>query len=170
MNSTPAVPVRTCVAIVNQGEICLIHRHRADGDQYSLPGGLLDPEEQIPAALARELKEELDLDTTALPCDPDLRWVLDQATRRPGSHELFRRLHLVHVLHAPDHVRNLIAAAEQDAKDTTRVLWIPLAEAADLHLYPAVGPALAGLAGLANDTSTMTVQLPPMLDHTYTWR
>jgi hypothetical protein len=31
-NDTSAVPVRTCVAIINRDEVCLIHRNRADGD------------------------------------------------------------------------------------------------------------------------------------------
>lgn len=166
MTDTPAVPVRTCVALVNRGEVCLIRRRRTDGDQYSLPGGLLEPEEEIPTALARELKEELDLDTTGLPAPPSLRWIQDQATTRPGSDIPFRRLHLIHALGIPDHIRDRIASTELDADDTTRVLWIPLAEAATLHLYPAAGPALASLA----DGTSYPVQLPPMQNRTYHWR
>ncbi|MET8538978.1 NUDIX domain-containing protein [Streptomyces sp. NPDC005065] len=58
---TPAIAVRTCAAILRGDEICLIHRRRPGGDQYSLPGGLLYPDEEASAGLARELKEELDL-------------------------------------------------------------------------------------------------------------
>ncbi|GAA1994301.1 NUDIX hydrolase [Kitasatospora viridis] len=163
---TPAVPIRTCVAIVNRGEVCLIHRRRTNGDQFSFPGGLLNPDEEVLAALLRELKEELDLDVTALADPPALRWVQDQVNTRPGTDTLFRRLHLIHVLDAPDSIREHVAATEQDAEDTTRVVWIPLAEAADLHLYPAAGPALAALASGA----TVPVQLPPMHDRTYSWR
>ncbi|MFE3505309.1 NUDIX hydrolase [Kitasatospora sp. NPDC059146] len=165
-SGTPAVPIRTCVAIVNRGEVCLIHRRRADGDQFSLPGGIVGADEEILSALLRELKEELDLDVAGMAAPPALRWVQDQANTRPGTDTLFRRLHLIYVLDAPDSIRDHVAATEQDAEDTTRVVWIPLAEAADLHLYPAAGPALAGLA---TDT-TVPVQLPPMHDRTYSWR
>ncbi|MFJ1756481.1 NUDIX hydrolase [Kitasatospora sp. NPDC088134] len=162
----PALPIRTCVAIINRAEVCLIHRRRADGDQFSLPGGLLNLDEEVPAALLRELKEELDLDVTAMAAPPDLRWVQGQTNTRPGTDTLFRRLHLIHVLDAPDQVRATIAATEQDADDTTRVVWSPLAEAATLHLYPAAGPALEALA----NGTTIPVQLPPMHDRTYSWR
>ncbi|SEM77264.1 NUDIX hydrolase [Streptacidiphilus jiangxiensis] len=161
---TPAIPVRTCVAIVNRGEVCLIRRSRADGDQYSVPGGLLDTDEEVPAALARELKEELDLDVTTLGVAPVLCWEQHQATTRAGG--LFQRRHLIHVLQAPDHVRDLISATEQDAEDDTQVVWLPTSQAAALHLYPDIGTALAGFNGVPIDVA----ELPPMHDGTYAWR
>ncbi len=166
MTSTPATPIRVCAVLVNRREVCLIHRRRADGDQYSLPGGLLNTGEQAADALTRELQEELHLDISVLP-HPVLRWSLDQATTRPGTGTLFRRLHLVHTLDLPDSLRTQVTATEQDAEDTTRILWVPLDQVAGLHLYPAVGPALADLATTAGDTP---VELPAMDDRSYSWR
>ncbi|MGF1427075.1 NUDIX domain-containing protein [Kitasatospora sp. LaBMicrA B282] len=164
----PAIAIRVCAALLCGGEVCLIHRQRPDGDQYSLPGGLVEPAEEVPAALARELQEELGLGVARLPYPPVLRWVQDQLTTRPGSDELFRRLHLVHVLPVPTHVRSTVAAIERDASDATRVLWLPLPEAADLHLYPAVGDVLDQLR--APGAPTGPAQLPAITDRTYSWR
>ncbi|WP_316779713.1 NUDIX hydrolase [Streptomyces sasae] len=160
-----AIAVRTCAVILEGRQICLIHRQRPDGDQYSLPGGLVHTDEEVPAALARELKEELALDLSALPHQPELRWVQDQITTRPGSDAPFRRLHLIHVLHVPAHARHTMAATEQDAEDHARVVWTDLDQAARLHLYPAAGEALTALA-----TPAEPVLLPPITDRTYNWR
>lgn len=168
MSTTGAVPIRTCAAIIESDEICLIHRARPDGDQYSLPGGLLHPNEEVPAALARELREELDLDVTALPDRPRLRWAQDQITTRPGRTGTFRRLHLIHLLAIPRDVRASLPAKEQDADDLTNVMWIPLTQAPDRHLYPAVGTALRHLTQHRETASD--VLLPPITDQTYTWR
>ncbi|SEC76837.1 ADP-ribose pyrophosphatase YjhB, NUDIX family [Streptomyces sp. 2131.1] len=166
----PALPIRVCAALVEGdlaagGELCLIRRERPTGAQYSLPGGILHPDEQVPEALARELREELGLDVAALPGRPRLLWAQDQATTRPGRPGTFRRLHLIHLLAVDREVRAALPAAELDAEDRTRVVWVTLAEAAGLHLYPPVGPALGGLTGPAAD-----VLLPPVTDRTYAWR
>ncbi|QDN54177.1 NUDIX hydrolase [Streptomyces sp. S1D4-20] len=160
-----AIAIRTCAVILEGRQICLIHRQRPDGDQYSLPGGLVHADEEVPAALARELKEELDLDLSALPGRPELRWVQDQITTRPGSDAPFRRLHLIHVLHVPPHARHTMAATEQDAEDHARIVWTDLDQAARLHLYPAAAEALSALA-----TQASPVLLPPITDRTYSWR
>lgn len=164
----PAIAVRTCAVIAEGGEICLIRRTRPDGDQYSLPGGLLHPDEEVPAGLARELREELDLDVTALPELPRLRWAQDQVTTRPGRPGTFRRLHLIHLLPIPLHVRAGLPATEQDAEDETDVVWVDLRQAADCHLYPDVGEALGQLA--VPGSAPGPVLLPPITDRTYNWR
>nr|WP_237525891.1 NUDIX domain-containing protein [Streptomyces sp. SID4923] len=159
----PAVPVRVCAVLVEGGELCLIRRERPAGAQYSLPGGLLHANEQVPAGLARELQEELGLDVAALPEPPRLLRVQDQVTTRPGRPGTFRRLHLIHLVTVPREMRAAFPAAELDAEDGTRVVWVPLAEAAGLHLYPAAGPVLLEAAGA-------DVLLPPLTDLTYAWR
>lgn len=107
--------------------MALIHRQRPGGDQYSLPGGLVHANEQLPAALARELKEELGLDVTAMPHRPELRWVQGQLTNRAGNTAPFRRLHLIHVLpDLPTDARHAMSATEQDAEDCTRIVWEPI--------------------------------------------
>jgi ADP-ribose pyrophosphatase YjhB (NUDIX family) len=165
---TPAIAVRTCAAILRGDKICLIHRRRPGGDQYSLPGGLLHPDEEASAGLARELKEELDLDLTGIADRPQLRWVQDQATTRPSSDQLFRRRHLIYVLSIPPGVRDGIATTEQDAEDSTSVVWVPLAKAASYHLYPTVGEALSQLPGPTPTPGP--VMLPAITDRTYSWR
>ncbi|WP_405008537.1 hypothetical protein OHV13_34415 [Kitasatospora purpeofusca] len=69
-----------------------------------------------------------------------LRFAQDQETDRPGESALFRRRHLVFTAHLPDHLHQAVAAAEQDDPERAPVVWLPLAAAAGLHLYPAVGP------------------------------
>ncbi|MET8538906.1 hypothetical protein ABZV67_46645 [Streptomyces sp. NPDC005065] len=92
----------------------------------------------------------------------------DQATTRPGSDQLFRRRHLIYVLPIPPGVRDAIATTEQDAEDSTSVVWVPLAQAASYHLYPAVGEALSQLAGPT--PASGPVMLPAITDLTCSWR
>ncbi|KAA6215651.1 NUDIX domain-containing protein [Streptomyces filamentosus] len=158
--------VRACAVITNADELCLIHRRRPTGDQYSLPGGLRHLGESTTDALVRELAEELGFDALKTPEPPVLRWVQYQRTTRPRTPGLFERLHLVHTLTVPDNDRALIATTEQDADDGARVVWIPVGQAAGLHLYPAVGAVLTGLS----DPPDEPVELPAMVDGTYVWR
>lgn len=162
----PAVPVRACALILSGRDVCLIHRRRPTGDLYSLPGGIVEHGEDALAALARELGEELGLDTQALPEKPKLRWIQEQSTTRPGDSRPFLRRHLIHTLHLPTHLRHHLASAEQDADDTTRVVWIEHTEAAVLHLYPAIGGVIREPAIQAPGT----VVLRPITDSTYAWR
>ncbi|WP_116211587.1 NUDIX domain-containing protein [Streptomyces olivoreticuli] len=168
--TAPAIPIRACAVILHDRHICLIHRERPDGDQYSLPGGLVHADEEVPAALARELKEELGLDLAELTSRPELRWVQDQITTRPGSSAPFRRLHLIHVLHLPPDARQTMANTEQDAEDHAPIVWTHLDRAARLHLYPAAGEAIGTLAKAHDQTATAPVLLPPITDRTYRWR
>ncbi len=56
--------------------------------------------------------------------------------------------------------------AELDAEDQAEVVWVDVVRAAGLHLYPAVGPALATL----NNPAADAVLLEPMTDDSYGWR
>jgi 8-oxo-dGTP pyrophosphatase MutT (NUDIX family) len=164
-----ALTVRACCLLLHDGQVALIHRQRPGGDQYSVPGGIVHADEEVPAALARELDEELGLDVTALPRPPELRWVQDQITTRPGSTGPFRRLHLIHVLtDLPSRARQAMAATEQDAEDYAQITWAPIGQAAGLHLYPAVGAAIETLAGTR--TQGPPVLLPPITDQSFRWR
>ncbi|MEV0846383.1 NUDIX hydrolase [Streptomyces sp. NPDC049954] len=166
-DQTEAIAVRACAAILNRGSLCLIRRGRLDGDQYSLPGGLVCPEESVAQALARELKEELHLDIDTLDGPPTLLWVQDQQNTRPDHEGAFRRLHLIHRLSIPDGTRRSLPAVEQDADDANAVMWVPLRRAAELHLYPAVGPYLGAIDELPSEPNVM---LPPMNDEKFAWR
>lgn len=164
-----ALTVRACCIILHDGHMALIRRQRPDGDQYSVPGGIVHADEEVPAALARELREELCLDLSDLPCQPELRWVQDQITTRPGKVAPFRRLHLIHVLpDLPASAQDAMAATEQDAEDEARIIWAEIGQAARLHLYPAVGEAIANLASTPSHHAP--VFLPPITDRTFRWR
>ncbi|MFI5534478.1 NUDIX domain-containing protein [Kitasatospora sp. NPDC051853] len=163
----PAVAVRVSALILQGRELCLIRRHKPGcGEQFSVPGGPVHAGETTTQALARELLEELALDVAHLPEPPRLRHVQDQLTTRPGRDGLFHRLHLLHVVRVPLTVRQSIAAAELDADDVAEVVWVDVLRAAGLHLYPAVGPALAVL----NNPAADAVLLEPMTDDSYGWR
>ncbi len=54
-------PVSVKAVIVVDGKVPLLRNER---DEWELPGGKLDPGEQPKACVVREVKEELDLDTT----------------------------------------------------------------------------------------------------------
>ena len=164
-------PVRTrvCAALLHDDRLALIRRNRPDGVQHSLPGGLVEPGEDPATALRRELLEELGLDLDDLPTRPRLRFAQDQATARPGETTLFRRRHLVFTARLPDHLHHAVAAAELDDPGRAPVVWLPLAEAAGLHLYPAVGPVLDQADRCDTATSTPLL-LAPMTVTSYRWR
>ncbi|WP_051712245.1 NUDIX domain-containing protein [Streptomyces sp. NRRL S-350] len=139
--------------------------------QHSLPGGLVEDEdgEEAADALSRELLEELCLDLAALPDPPVLRFVQDQETERPGEAEPFRRRHLVFTAHLPDGLHQAVATTEQDAPDRAPVVWLPVADAAGLHLYPDVG-AVLGQAVRLGAAAGGPVLLPAMTATSSRWR
>ncbi|MFJ9612051.1 NUDIX domain-containing protein [Kitasatospora sp. NPDC101176] len=166
------VRVRVCAVLVHDGRVCLIHRQRAAGLQHSLPGGVVENEdgEEPAEALRRELLEELGLDLAVLPAPPVLRFVQDQETERPGEVEPFRRRHLVLPAHLPAHLVQAVAAVEQDDPGQAPVVWLPVADAAALDLYPDVG-AVLGQAVRPDPTATGgPLLLPAMTGASYQWR
>ncbi|MGW2542536.1 NUDIX domain-containing protein [Kitasatospora sp. NPDC001574] len=162
------MPVRVCAVLFHDGCLALIRRDRPDGVQHTLPGGLVENGEDPLAALRRELLEELGLDLDVLPVPPVLRFAQEQETERPGEAGLFRRRHLVFIAHLPDPIHRTVAVAELDDPGRAAVEWIPLADAADLHLYPVVGPVLHRAA--AEPVATGPVVLAPMTSASYRWR
>ncbi|MFG3228754.1 hypothetical protein ACGF07_28800 [Kitasatospora sp. NPDC048194] len=83
--------------------------------------------------------------------------------------EPFRRRHLIFTAHLPDHLVQAVAAVEQDDPDQAPVVWLPVADAADLHLYPDVG-AVLGQAVRPDATAGGPVLLPAMTTTSYRWR
>ncbi|MFI8085880.1 NUDIX domain-containing protein [Kitasatospora sp. NPDC086009] len=164
------VRVRVCALLAHDGEVCLIRRQREAGLQHSLPGGLAEDGEEPLGGLRRELIEELGLDLAMLPAPPVLRFVQDQDTERPGEVEPFRRRHLVYVAHLPDHLAEAVAAVEQDDPDRAPVVWLPLAQAAGLHLYPDVGAVLDQAVRPDTAQAGGPLLLPAMTGASYQWR
>ncbi|BFV54912.1 hypothetical protein KCMC57_up63740 [Kitasatospora sp. CMC57] len=91
-------------------------------------------------------------------------------TRRPSGRDsrLFRRRHLVFTAHLPDDLRQAVAATEQDDPERAPVVWLPLATAAGLHLYPAIGPVLDQTT--QPGTTIEPLLLPAMTGAAYQWR
>jgi hypothetical protein len=117
-----------------------------------------------------ELLEEVGLDLAALPTPPVLRFVQDQQTQRLGEEAPFRRRHMVSTAHLPDEVRLCRRSrTEQDDLDQAPVVWLPVPDAAGLHLYPAIGPAL-DQASLTDTTTGGPLLLPAMTGASYQWR
>ncbi|MFF7638597.1 NUDIX domain-containing protein [Kitasatospora sp. NPDC008050] len=163
------VRVRVCAVLVHDGRVCLIRRQRPAGPQHSFPGGLVEDGEDPIDALRRELLEELDLDLAMLLAPPVLRYVQDQQSERLGEDEPFRRRHLVFTAHLPDGLVEAVAQAEQDDPGQAPVVWLPAADAAGLHLYPAIGAVLDRT--VQPDTAAGgPVLLPAMTGATYRWR
>ena len=66
MTATPKKHILVAVGMVLNGDQVLIAKrpdHLHQGGLWEFPGGKVEQDESVPVALARELKEELDLDT-----------------------------------------------------------------------------------------------------------
>lgn len=70
-------------AIIERGHVLLLRRKRPPEEGcWGLPGGKVDPFETLPAAVRREVAEELGLDISP----HDLLCVVDQIDREQGTH------------------------------------------------------------------------------------
>ncbi|RSS59937.1 NUDIX hydrolase [Streptomyces sp. WAC01280] len=179
MTSTPdttaapfsRIKIRTGALVFCGDDVALIRRDRADSTHYTPPGGNVEHGEDLDQALARELSEELDLDT-ALAEGGDLMWVIDQRVTRPGPTPPPRKLHLIYRLHITPELRATLAEVEHDelpdgSHETGVVEWIDYRKTAGLPLFPPIGPALAALP---DPRATVTdAALPAVTDENYLW-
>ncbi|MCZ0211326.1 NUDIX hydrolase [Streptomyces sp. UMAF16] len=178
MTPTPDTPapfsrikIRTGALVFCGDEVALIRRDRADSTHYTPPGGNVEPGEDLPDALARELAEELRLDVAQAE-GRDLLWVIDQRVTRPGPTPPPRKLHLIYRLHITPELRATLAETEHDelpdgSHETGIIEWVDYRKTADLPIFPPIGPALAALPD-PHATAT-DAALPAVTDENYTW-
>ncbi|MEU8034672.1 NUDIX hydrolase [Streptomyces sp. NPDC049099] len=161
------IKIRVAAALFNGEKIALIHRTKNGREQYTLPGGNVEPGEPIHQALSRELDEELGLDLADASGVPQLTWIQDAMITRPGSTPP-RKLHLVFRVHIDDLTRAHLRTVEHD--DTAgagHLTWIPYRDTADKALFPPV--PLAELATPAAPLDAARALLPSLDDTNYHW-
>ncbi len=180
MTSTPeattsapfsTIGIRTGALVFCGDDVALIRRDRADSTHYVPPGGNVEHGEDLAAALARELAEELDLDIDQAE-GGDLMWVVDQRVTRPGPTPPPRKLHLIYRLHITREVRATLAEVELDelpdgSHEVGVIEWIDYRTAAGLPIFPPVGPALAALSDPR--AAVTDAALEAVTDDNYTW-
>ncbi len=166
------VKIRVGALVFCAEDVALIRHSRPTGPHYTLPGGNVEPAEDVLAALYRELAEELQLDSTEV-TSPELCWIQDQMVTRPGPTPPPRKLHLIFRCHIGPGTRATLATAEYDELSDGEyelgvIEWINYRGVGELALFPAVGEALSSLAGV--DSPAGSPWLPPITDANYTWR
>ncbi|WP_219510905.1 NUDIX domain-containing protein [Nonomuraea ceibae] len=170
-NAFSRIKIRTGALVFCGDDVALIRRDRDDSVHYTPPGGNVEVGEDLLAALGRELAEELALDI-AQATPPQLLWVVDQMVTRPGPTAPPRKLHLIYRLHVSPEVRSRMAIEEYDelpdgGREIGVVEWIDYRKAAELPIFPPIGPALAALSSpraIVTDAA-----LPAVTDDNYTW-
>ena len=161
------IKIRVAAALFDGDEIALIHRTRNGQDQYTLPGGNVEPGEPVHRALARELDEELGLDLTEAIGAPQLTWIQDAMVTRPGSTPP-RKLHLVFRVHITGSNRAGLRTVEHDdTHGAGRLIWSHYKDTDAMALFPPV--PLAGLAAPTAPLDAARAFLPPLDDTNYRW-
>ncbi|AZM93610.1 NUDIX domain-containing protein [Streptomyces sp. W1SF4] len=175
MTHTPATPapfsrikIRTGALVFCGDDVALIRRDRADSTHYTPP---VEDGEDLTAALSRELAEELGLDTARAE-GGDLMWTVDQRVTRPGPTPPPRKLHLIYRFHISPGLRATLAEQERDelpdgSFEVGVIEWIDYRKAAELPIFPPIGPALAALA--SPRAAVTDAALDAVTDANYTW-
>ncbi|MFF6873143.1 NUDIX domain-containing protein [Streptomyces sp. NPDC012450] len=180
MTSTPETPaaapfsrikIRTGALVFCGDDVALIRRDHADSTHYTPPGGNVEHGEDLAAALARELAEELDLDVDQAD-GGDLMWIVDQRVTRPGPTPPPRKLHLIYRFHITPELRATLAEVELDelpdsSHENGVIEWIDYRKTAELPIFPPIGPALAALPDPR--AAVTDAALEAVTDDNYSW-
>ncbi|MFI0411076.1 NUDIX hydrolase [Actinomadura sp. 3N508] len=121
--------VRCVGGIVRDGDgrLLMVRRGRPPGEGlWSIPGGRVEPGEDDPAAVARELKEETGLDVVA-------RGKVG-SVERPGPEGVVYEIH--------DYAAAVIGGILRAGDDASEVRWIPPEELRDLPVTDGLLDAL----------------------------
>ncbi|OLZ68972.1 hypothetical protein AV521_19575 [Streptomyces sp. IMTB 2501] len=161
------IKIRVAAALFNGDEMALIHRAKNGQDQYTLPGGNVEPGEPVLEALARELDEELGLNGTDVNSPPQLTWIQDAMVTRPGGAPP-RKLHLVFRVHICDLVRARLRTVEyDDVVGAGHLIWSHYKDTADKALFPPV--PVAELPTPSAPLDAARCLLPTLDDTNYHW-
>ncbi|HEY8482885.1 MAG TPA: NUDIX domain-containing protein [Spirillospora sp.] len=110
-----------------EGRLLMVRRARPPGEGlWSIPGGRVEPGEDDPAAVARELKEETGLDVRV--------GVLAGTVDRPGPGGVTYEIH--------DYAATVTGGVLQAGDDVSEVRWVSPDALRDLPLVPGLLDAL----------------------------
>lgn len=163
---------RVAGLVFDGDDVALIRRDRPGGSHYTTIGGNVEPGEDLLDALARELREELDL-SMADASEPELLWVQDQRVKRPGPTSPPRKLHLVFRLFISSGARDGLATVEYDeqpdgSQEPGHIEWVNYRKTGrGFPLFPLIGEAIAALPSPKSPPAR--AYLPPVTDRNYTW-
>ncbi|MBF0212059.1 MAG: NUDIX domain-containing protein [Magnetococcales bacterium] len=119
--------IRPCGVAIRDHSILVMRYQYGAHDRFNLPGGNLEPDEELHACLIREFQEELHWSITPR----ELLFVAETRTDRATLHLAYR----VDFTGEPQLDTRQVKATE--------LLWLPHAELSTAPLYPAIGPGLA---------------------------
>ncbi|MGR7002999.1 NUDIX hydrolase [Yinghuangia aomiensis] len=161
------IKIRVAAAVFDGDDVALVRRVKPTGaSHYSLPGGNVEPGEDLADALRRELDEELGLRLAPDGPAPAFTWLVDAMVSRPGATPP-RKLHLVYRVHLAPGLRAGLRTTEDDEAGPGDIVWLNYRRTVGLHLFPPV--PLAGLAHPHAPAEAAQALLPPMNDATFTW-
>ncbi|GAA4989343.1 hypothetical protein GCM10023205_70540 [Yinghuangia aomiensis] len=153
-------------AVFDGDDVALVRRVKPTGaSHYSLPGGNVEPGEDLGDALRRELHEELGLRLAPDAPAPAFTWLVDAMVSRPGGTPP-RKLHLVYRAHLAPVLRTGLRTTEDDEVGPGDIVWLNHRQTGSLHLFPRV--PLAGPAHPRAPAEPAQALLPPMNDATFT--
>ncbi|MBU0660908.1 NUDIX domain-containing protein [Patescibacteria group bacterium] len=118
--------MRATAVIINNGKILLMYRFYKNKEYYVLPGGGVEKDEQVEAAVVREIKEETNLD---IKVDKKLWEFIDDFDKRTHHFFLVTKFKGNMQLGGPEVKRN---------SDTDKYLleWHYLSNLSELLIYP----------------------------------